>query len=304
MDPDIAARIQALAEDHTRGATALTQEAAEIFAVLADVSRAPGPTQFLADLAEAGRVMMAAQPAMASLFTLANTVLWTVDAAPAQGRRRLAEETARAFAATLTERPRQIAAAALPHLPPDATVATHSASAAVEAALVHAHAGGRLRSVLCAESRPLNEGVGLAGRLAAHGIPVTLVADAVAPGLLEAGMVVLVGADTVSPLGIVNKAGTYGLALAARAIGAPVVALAGSEKRLPGSLAERESLVGEARDAAELLAEGPPNVAVVNRAFDLTPLDALTYVITESGAQMPADVLAACAAIDVHPLLA
>ncbi len=303
MDPDIAARIQALAEDHTRGATALTREAAEIFAVLADVSRAPGPTQFLADLAEAGRVIMAAQPAMASLFTLANTVLHTVDASPVQGRRRLAEATARAFAAVLTERPRQLAEAALTHLPPNAEVVTHSASAGVEAALVHAHANGRLAHVVCAEARPLNEGVGLAGRLAAQGIRVTLVVDAVAPGLLAPGMVVLVGADTVSPLGVVNKAGTYPLALAARAVGAPVVVLAGSEKRLPGSLAERESLVGEARDAAELLADAPTGVTVLNRAFDLTPLDAVTYVISEDGAQMPADVLAACAAIDVHPLL-
>ncbi len=303
MDPDVAARIQALAEDHTSGATALTQAAAEVFAVLADVSRAPGPTQFLADLAEAGRVIMAAQPAMASLFTLANTLLWTVDVAPAQGRRRLAEETARAFAAALMERPRQIAEVALPHLPPEVVVVTHSGSAVVEAALVHAYAHRRLARVICTESRPLNEGVGLAQRLAARGVPVTLVADAVAPGLLDRGMAVVVGADTVSPLGIVNKAGTYGLALAARAVGAPVITLAGSEKRLPAGLAERESLVGEARDAAELLADPPPGVGVLNRAFDLTPLDAVTYVVSEGGAQMPADVLAACAAIDVHPLL-
>ncbi|MFN8500262.1 MAG: hypothetical protein U0641_20600, partial [Anaerolineae bacterium] len=158
MDPDVAARIQALAQDHTRGATALTREAAEIFAVLAEVSRAPGAAQFLADLAEAGRVMMAAQPAMASLFALANAVLWAVDASPAQGRRRLAQDTAGAFAATLADRLPQIAGIATAFLPSNAGVVTHSASAAVEATLLRAHTEGRLASVVCPESRPMTEG--------------------------------------------------------------------------------------------------------------------------------------------------
>lgn len=215
----------------------------------------------------------------------------------------MAEETARSFAAALALRPDQITEIALACLPANAQVTTHSASSAVEALLLRAHREGRLARVICTESRPLNEGAAMAGRLAAQGIPVTLVADAVAPGLLDEIMVVVVGADTVSPLGIVNKAGTYPLALAAREVGASVVALAGSEKRLPGSLADRETLVEEERDPGELIATPPAGVTVLNRAFDLTPLDVVSRVISESEVLNAAEIVATCEAIDVHPLL-
>ena len=68
MDPDVAYQITQLAEDHHSGATAIATQAAEVFSLAAETSRAPGEAQFLADLAEVGHVLMAAQPAMAPLF--------------------------------------------------------------------------------------------------------------------------------------------------------------------------------------------------------------------------------------------
>ncbi len=303
MDPDVAFRIGALADDHLSGATELAARAADIFTLAAQVSRAPGASQFLADLAEAGRFIAAAQPAMAPLMRLANAALWAADRAPVGEKRAAVEQAAQAFAAGLTASAALAVAGAVAALPAHAVVVSHSASSVVEATLRHAHAQGRLSRVVASEARPLAEGAGLARRLAATGIPVTVVTDALAPSLVAEADVVLVGADTVAPSHVVNKAGTYPLALAARECETPLMVVAGSEKLLPAALFDAGAAVGEARDSAEVLAHPPPGVSVLNRQFDLTPLDLVTWVVTERGPLTRDGVIAACEAIVVHPAL-
>ncbi len=303
MDPEVALKIGVLAEDHLSGATALAQQAAEAFVLAAELSRAPGVAQFMADMAEVGHVLMAAQPAMASFFTLANTVLQAAERAPLEAKRAAVQATARGFAAQVARRGAKLAEACLPLIPENASVITLSASSAVEGALRRAHDAGRLARVICSESRPLNEGVGLAERLGAVGIPVFLTTDAALPSLVRQASLVLVGADTVAPLGVVNKAGTYPLALTARRAGIPVVALAGSEKFLPPGIAEAATLTGEERPPDEVLAPVPVGITVINRAFDLTPLDLITQAVTERGTLGAAEVEVVCQSIAVHPLL-
>lgn len=303
MDSEVAFRIGALADDHLNGATELAARAADIVTLAAQVSRAPGASQFLADLAEVGRFLAAAQPAMAPLVRLANTALWAADRAPVGEKRAAVEQAAQAFAAGLTTSAALAVAGAAAALPAHAVVVTHSASSVVEATLRHAHAQGRLSRVVASEARPLAEGAALARRLAAAGIPVTLVTDALAPSLVGAADVVLVGADTVAPSHVVNKAGTYPLALAARECETPLMVVAGSEKLLPAALFDAGAAVGEARDSAEVLAHPPPGVSVLNRQFDLTPLDLVTWVVTERGPLTRDGVIAACEAIVVHPAL-
>lgn len=303
MDPDVAFRIGALADDHLSGATDLAAGAADIFALAAQSSRAPGAAQFLADLAEVGRFLAVAQPAMAPLWRLANIALWAAERAPVGEKRAAVEQAARAFAVGLTTSAAGAVAGAAATLPAHAVVVTHSASSVVEATLRHAHTQGRLRRVIVSEARPLVEGVALARRLAGAGIPVTLVTDALAPSLVDEADVVVVGADTVAATHVVNKAGTYPLALAARAAGTPLMVVASSEKLLPASLFDAEGAVGEGRDAAQVLAQAPPGVTILNRQFDLTPLDLVTWVVTEAGPLRRDDVIAACEAIVVHPAL-
>ena len=303
MDPDVAYRITQLAEDHRSGATALAAQAAEVFTLAAETSRAPGEAQFLADLAEVGHVLMAAQPAMAPLFHLANGILNAVERAPAEAKRTAVSATAKGFVAGLTRRNAKLVDVAQAHFGPQEVVLTLSASATVEAALRRAHNAGLTRRVLCAESRPLNEGVEMARRLAEAGVAVTLVADALAPSLVSEATLVLVGADTVSARGVVNKAGTYALALAAEAAARPFVVLAASDKLLPTRLTDLAALVGEERAAVEMLPAPIPGVAVLNRPFDLTPLGLVSAVVTEKGALDADGVGAACAALAVHPLL-
>jgi translation initiation factor 2B subunit (eIF-2B alpha/beta/delta family) len=127
-------------------------------------------------------------------------------------------------------------------------------------------------SVIVCESRPLNEGIVMAQRLAAAGVDVTLITDAQASVFIEESDLVLLGADAVTPAGVVNKVGSKLLALAAKAAGVPVVAVTDSLKISPGpvsavalpntTLQQRE----EEKEAEELFAGWGESMAAEVRA--------------------------------------
>jgi methylthioribose-1-phosphate isomerase len=85
-----------------------------------------------------------------------------------------------------------------------------------------------------------------------------------------------------------NKVGTYGLALAAAAAGIPFV-FAGPTSSIDLSLASGQEIEIEERDAGEVLgtAQAPPGTAVRNPAFDVTPAQLVTAVVTERGIARP-----------------
>lgn len=92
---------------------------------------------------------------------------------------------------------------------------------------------------------------------------------------------VLVGADSVAPAGLTNKAGTAALAMVARQCTVPLYALAGSEKFLPAAYPVRR-VIGE-KPAGEILARRPRGLRIINRYFDITPLPEFRAVVTEKG---------------------
>jgi translation initiation factor 2B subunit (eIF-2B alpha/beta/delta family) len=93
--------------------------------------------------------------------------------------------------------------------------------------------------------------------------------------------VVIVGADAVTPQGVVNKIGTYALALAAREQKVPFYVLAGTEKFLPAPFSQ--ALRIEEKDPEEVTQEVIPHSKVENRYFDITPLELITGVVTQEG---------------------
>jgi methylthioribose-1-phosphate isomerase len=154
--------------------------------------------------------------------------------------------------------------------------------------------------VFADETRPRNQGASLtAWELAAHGVPVTLVADNAAGHLLQRGEIdaCIVGADRVTRRGdVANKIGTYLKALAARAHGVPFwVALPASTidwtlddgARIP--IEERSEdevlrVAGRAEDGRVVrVAVAPPGVRARNPAFDVTPAALVTALVTERG---------------------
>jgi translation initiation factor 2B subunit (eIF-2B alpha/beta/delta family) len=190
-------------------------------------------------------------------------------------------EAAKAFLRGLRETPRRIAIHAASLLSGKDAILTHSHSSTVFEAIRFAANAGMDVKVICTESRPAFEGVNLAKKLAAEGVKVHLAPDSAAPSLLREADLFLTGGDALSPLGLVNKIGTYGIAIAAKANGVPFYTLCGTDKILTEGLAENVRI--EQKDPGEVLPIPHPGVEVINHYFDITPTEFLSGVVTEEG---------------------
>src|SRR5207302_7333961 len=124
-------------------------------------------------------------------------------------------------------------------LPGRAVVLTLSSSEVVYRALLAARRRGRLARVVVAESRPGCEGVATARRLAARGVPVAVIVDALSPAVVAEVDVVVLGADAVTRMAVWNKCGSLGVALAASAAGRPTLVVTTEDRLLPPALARR-----------------------------------------------------------------
>ena len=158
-----------------------------------------------------------------------------------------------------------------------------------------AREAGKRISVIADETRPFLQGSRLtAWELKKDRIPVTLIADNMAGMVLSRGGVscVIVGADRVAANGdVANKIGTYPLAVMAQRHGVPVYVAA------PLSSIDLNCPTGaqipiEERAASELTEIAgrriaPAGVGTFNPAFDVTPAELVTAIVTERGVARP-----------------
>ena len=158
------------------------------------------------------------------------------------------------------------------------------------------HERGHLVSVTADETRPLMQGARLtAFELVAMGIEHHIVVDSAGPSLIARGLAdaVIVGADRIAANGdVANKIGTYPLALAAARAGIPFV-VAAPESTLDPATPSGAAIEIEERDGDEVLGTGERRVAPVgslalNPAFDVTPADLVTAIVTERRVIRPA----------------
>src|SRR3954468_8709435 len=149
--------------------------------------------------------------------------------------------------------------------------------------------------VLAAETRPLLQGARLTvWELARDEIPVTLLVDGAAAGLMRRGEIdaVVVGCDRVAANGdVANKVGTYAHAHAARAAGIPFV-VAGPTSTIDASISSGDEIVIEERAADEVRHAGGAlltgaDTPCRNPAFDVTPAELVTALVTERGIAAP-----------------
>jgi methylthioribose-1-phosphate isomerase len=145
--------------------------------------------------------------------------------------------------------------------------------------------------VLADETRPLLQGSRLTAlELHVEGIPVEVVADGAAAGLIAKGEVqlVIVGADRIASNGdFANKVGTYALALACAAHRVPFY-VAAPLSTFDMRLADGRSIPIEERDATEVTEfrgerVAPAGVGARNPAFDVTPASLVTGIVTDVG---------------------
>ncbi len=149
--------------------------------------------------------------------------------------------------------------------------------------------------VYTCETRPRQQGLRLtAYELQKDGIPFHSIADGVAASLMRARKVdvVIAGADRIAANGdTANKIGTYALAVQANHHGIPFY-IAAPSSTLDPSLKTGDEIPIEERAAEELthsegIAIGPEGCHVYNPAFDVTPGELITGIITERGIARP-----------------
>jgi methylthioribose-1-phosphate isomerase len=145
---------------------------------------------------------------------------------------------------------------------------------------------GLVEHVWVGETRPLLQGARLtAWELEELGVPFRVIADAAAPSLMASGEVdcVFTGADRIAANGdVANKIGTYALALAARHHALPFYVVAPSSTLDPATPTGAEIPIEE-REPAEVSARFPAR----NPAFDVTPAELVTAIVTEQGVHRP-----------------
>ena len=256
---------------------------------------------FPAAMSQAKAVLAASRPTAVNLFWALDRMekLW-LSAGPDLPR---LEEEARAIHREDVQMNETMGKAGAELVPQGARILTHCNAGALATGgygtalgvIRAAHAQGKVSMVYADETRPLLQGARLtAYELVRDRIPVTLICDDMAGYLMSQGKVdlVVVGCDRMAANGdFANKIGTYSLAVLASHHGIPFyTALPSSTIDL--SIPDGSHIPVEQRDGQEVacfagLQTGPLGVQTWNPAFDVTPHDLLTAIITERGVLRP-----------------
>jgi methylthioribose-1-phosphate isomerase len=298
--------VEAIATMVVRGAPAIGVAAAMGVALAA--RHAPrGPEGFLEEVDAACRALRSARPTAVNLA-------WAVDAqrrviaADGDDLPRLVEAlaaNARRIHDDEVARCRAIGTHSLALVSRGARILTHCNAGAL-ATGGYGTALGVVRAAFAAdptvrvivdETRPLLQGARLtAWELGREGIPYTLIADNMAASLMAEGRVshVVVGADRIAANGdVVNKIGTYGVAILAREHGIPFI-VAAPTTTLDLALPTGAEIPIEERSRDEVLGIGlfgraaaPEDAVVANPAFDRTPARLVSAIVTEQGVHRP-----------------
>jgi methylthioribose-1-phosphate isomerase len=156
------------------------------------------------------------------------------------------------------------------------------------AALYVAAEHGKDMEVISCETRPLRQGARLtAWELLHAGIPVTSIVDGAVGAVMTRGGIDLAicGADRIAANGdVANKIGTYGLAVLARAHGIPFY-VAAPRSTFDLSIESGEEIPIEERGPEEL--DPAPGARVHNPAFDVTPAEYVSAIVTDAGLLEP-----------------
>ena len=161
-----------------------------------------------------------------------------------------------------------------------------------------AWAMGKKIRVFVGETRPVLQGARLTmWELREDGIPATLITDSMAAHFMRRGAIqcCVVGADRIATNGdVANKIGTYSLAVLAKAHGIPFY-VAAPVATIDPTTSSGNTILIEERDPTEIthicgVPIAPPGVTVANPAFDITPAEYITAIVTEKGVVAPHQV--------------
>ena len=270
-------------DDRTRGAAELAREGLRLLVDSALTIEASTTADWRRSLRERAHRLAGCRPSMAAIRHLverwqATGVTPTADVPLDEGRR-----IAAAAGRDLIEQSRRATEQAAEHLArylgAGRVLMTHSLSSTIVA--VFARLAPLGVAAIMMESRPLQEGCRLAERLSTLGVATTLITDAQMGLFVARADAVIVGADSRLPDGgLLNKAGTYLLALAARDRGVPFYVCGERFKQRQPAWGDPEF---ERMDPGELGVPVWAGVTVENVYFDRTPAGLISGWFDERG---------------------
>lgn len=299
----IAEAIETLA---VRGAPAIGCAAALGMAVLAQrMSSAAVPggcSEFHAAYRQAHERLAATRPTAVNLFHGLDALrsrLGELSEAPIDELRASLLACAQTYLAEELQRCTDLSEHGAPLLPDSGGVLTHCNAGALATAglgtalgvIYRARELGKKFTVYADETRPLLQGARLtAWELQRCGVPVRVLTDSMAGWMMARGVIhaVIVGADRIAANGdAANKIGTYALAVLARHHDIPFYVAAPSST-IDSHLADGSAIPIEERSPEEVRRHGgvcmtPAGTEVVNPAFDVTPAELITRIVTERG---------------------
>jgi methylthioribose-1-phosphate isomerase len=308
---DVEAVAEAITTMKVRGAPAIGVTAALGMALAARAAAdSRDRTTFLARLEAAADRLRRTRPTAVNLFWGIDRMLAVARESPSCEPAEIAaqvEAAARALIEADVAVNRALGRHGAALLPQSGTVLTHCNAGSL-ATVGYGTALGVIRAavesgksirVYVDETRPRLQGMKLtAWELLRDGIPATLIADTMAGWLMRQGKIdaVVVGADRIAANGdTANKIGTYATAVMARAHALPFY-VAAPLSTIDPSLPTGEAIPIEERAPEEVthieagparLRVAPEGIPVYNPAFDVTPAELITAIITERGVVRP-----------------
>jgi methylthioribose-1-phosphate isomerase len=282
-----------------RGAPAIGVAAAYGIALGAQNIKAQDKAKFLSQLDKILYVFATARPTAVNLFRAIDRMKQAAAAADFAAIKSALIDEAKAIHAeeeAATERLSRLGAELIKD---GSTVLTHCNTGPLATAgygtalgvIRAAAAQGKKIEVIATETRPLLQGARLtAWELIQEDIPVTLITDSMAGYFMSQGKVncVIVGADRIAANGdTANKIGTYALAVLAKENGVPFY-VAAPTSTIDLSVGSGDQIPIEERNPEEVAHIGgirlaPKGVTAANPAFDVTPHQYITAIITEKG---------------------
>ncbi len=289
-DPRTAELVRTIRRDKTHGASYLARQALATLRLSTQHVPASNIEQLKDRLMELVKILVESRPSMAALQGAALRFVECLNRVGkkyrtlAAFRSNLQRDVAKLIKALAQTRDRT-ARRATRLIKRNQTLLTHSYS--VTCLETFRYSRRSIGHLYVTESRPRFEGRETALQAARLAIPVTVITDAEAGHFVAQSDLVLVGADSILSDGsLINKMGTYLIALAARAQGVPFYVISESIKISPRG---PRSVQLEEKEAREVL---PPanKIAARNIYFDHTPARLITGIVTEFGVWTPAKV--------------
>jgi translation initiation factor 2B subunit (eIF-2B alpha/beta/delta family) len=277
--------VEKIKEDSTHGSGFLANQAMDVVEEFISRELYNNRTELLQSLSKLSNALVRAKPLMALIYNRTQSVIEFIQNVPKEEKdirvikqasldeiKKLRKEANKKFDRIVQYGARMIMDN---HL-----VLVHSYSNLVYSILVQARKLKRRFSVICTESRPLNEGSKMALELAKAGVKTCLIVDADMARSVNDVHFILTGTDRITENSFINKTGTQALALIANSLNKPIYIAGESDKIL---LKRTYPVRFLQNNETEVFKERHSNLTISNLYFEEILLKYVGKIILEDG---------------------